>query len=262
MSNRQWNLPAGVAPGTWDYVTSSWIADQYDRYFQDHPLFSVDQAIVTTALGDPKTATLPIVDLGCGTGRALLPLIRQGFAGVGVDLSIAMLKRLKQRAAEEQLPVCCVRANLVDLGCIQEKSFSHGICMFSTLGMIRGREHRIAALREFRRTIHPQGKLVLHVHNYWYNLWDPGGPWWLLRSLGASLFFRDHERGDKQYEYRGLTNMFLHVFSKPEITNDLHQAGWTQLEFIPLKPKTLAAWREPAPGKFFNAVGWVIVCTR
>ncbi len=259
MSNRQWSMPAGVDRGTWDYVSSSWIADQYDKYFKDHPLFSVDQSIISEAFGPPSPSKT-IVDLGCGTGRALLPMVQAGFQGVGVDLSIAMLKQLKQRATESKVSVTSLHANLVDLSCVQRDSFAHGMCLFSTLGMIKGRTNRHQALQEFRRVIQPDGRLVLHVHNYWYNLWDPGGPWWLLKSLVGSAVFRDRERGDKHYEYRGLTNMFLHVFSKPEIRRDLQNAGWKIQRFVPLRPITLEPWTEPAWYKFFNAVGWVIVC--
>jgi SAM-dependent methyltransferase len=39
----------------------------------------------------------PIADLGCGSGRMLVPLARDGHRVVGVDLSGAMLRRAKQR---------------------------------------------------------------------------------------------------------------------------------------------------------------------
>jgi SAM-dependent methyltransferase len=44
----------------------------------------------------------PILELGCGTGRLLLPLARAGYKITGLDSSPAMLERARQRLAEEK----------------------------------------------------------------------------------------------------------------------------------------------------------------
>lgn len=264
MNRRQFCPLPGVDPGTWDYLNSRWIAERYESYFADHPLFAVDQDILTSAFGSPSPDKT-IVDLGCGNGRALLPLIQQGFSGVAVDLSTSMLGEVRDRAKQLNVGVTCVHANLVQLEGLSANCFDHGMCLFSTLGMVHGQSHRVTALKHFRRIIRPSGTLVLHVHNYWYNLFDPGGPWWLLRNLVASGWSRSFgsgklERGDKHYPYRGLPNMFLHVFTRREIQSSLHQSGWTNLEFIPLRPVSLQPWREAAWGKAIRSVGWIIIC--
>ncbi len=43
----------------------------------------------------------PVLELGCGSGRTLLPLAQAGFRVVGLDSSEAMLDRARQRAAAE-----------------------------------------------------------------------------------------------------------------------------------------------------------------
>ncbi len=264
MARRRWNSLPGVDPGTWDYLKSSWIAQRYETYFAQHPLFAVDQEILQQAFGAPH-ADVRIVDLGCGNGRALLPLVSQGFSGLGVDLSLAMLQELRRKSRELGLDVPCVYANLVQLDGIQDRSCNHGMCLFSTLGMIQGQANRVRALQHFRRIICPGGTLVLHVHNYWFNLWDPGGPWWLLKNLGHSAWSQCFgsggvERGDKHYPYRGLNNMFLHVFRRSEIQDDLKSAGWRDITFIPLKPVTMEPWKEAAFAKSIRNVGWMILC--
>jgi len=42
-----------------------------------------------------------VLDLGCGTGRLLLPLVRAGYAVTGVDRSAAMLARCREKLAKE-----------------------------------------------------------------------------------------------------------------------------------------------------------------
>lgn len=259
MSLRNWNLLPGVDPGTWDYVCSKSIADQYDQYFENHPLFAVDNAILNDVFSKPDSAEV-IADFGCGTARALLPQVERGYRGVGIDLSWAMLRRVKDSAAQLNLDVECIQANLVQMQAISDDAFDHGICLFSTLGMIKGRENRQTALKEMARVIRPQGQFVLHIHNYWYNLFDPGGPWWLLRNRLQSLWNKDVEAGDKHYPYRGLTNMFLHVFRESEIKHDLSQAGWEVTRWLPLQPTTLQPWDNRGIYKSLKTVGWIIVC--
>lgn len=45
----------------------------------------------------------PVLELGCGSGRTLLPLAQAGFDVVGLDSSEAMLHKAKERAADEMV---------------------------------------------------------------------------------------------------------------------------------------------------------------
>jgi SAM-dependent methyltransferase len=47
----------------------------------------------------------PILELGCGTGRILIPLAQAGFQVVGIELYPSMLKIARQRIAELDEPV-------------------------------------------------------------------------------------------------------------------------------------------------------------
>lgn len=261
MSLRNWNLPPGVDVGTWDYATSKSIANQYEDYFQDHPLFAVDQQLIDHSLPPPAAETR-VADFGCGTGRALLPLIQRGYQGVAIDLSHAMLRQVRQMASERGLNVDCIHANLVQLDALADHCFDHGICLFSTLGMIKGRRHRKQALGHMQRTIRPGGLLILHVHNYWYNLFDPGGPWWLLKNRVQTMLDSKVEIGDKHYPYRGLTNMFLHVFTQKEIRTDLQNAGWTIRDWHSLEPRTLKVLEGKRWLAQLRTIGWIIVCQK
>lgn len=256
-----WKLPPGVSRGTWDYVHSDRIADDYDAYFEFNDLFEFDVQIVETELRkhlDPTRSC--VVDLGAGTGRALIPLMRQGFQGIAVDLSQRMLEITAKKATAEELPLHCVRSNLVQLEGIRDSTVEGAICLFSTLGMIRGRKNRADVLQHVRRILKPSGVFVLHVHNYWYNLYDPGGPWWLVRNLLRSLVDRDLERGDKYYPYRNVRQMFLHVFTRSELNRELKTAGFSHRDFLPLhftRQRLLTCpWFAPS----LRANGWMVVC--
>src|SRR5262245_14065863 len=47
----------------------------------------------------------PALELGCGTGRVLVPLRERGVAVVGIDVSPDMLDRCRTKCAAQRLPV-------------------------------------------------------------------------------------------------------------------------------------------------------------
>jgi SAM-dependent methyltransferase len=55
----------------------------------------------------------PILDLGCGTGRLLIPLLRDGHRVIGVDLSRAMLARAAARR-RRLAPAAAARGTLLE----------------------------------------------------------------------------------------------------------------------------------------------------
>lgn len=240
----------------WEYVQSPEIADDYDDYFAFNTLFEFDEQVLARHFTPPGV----VIDLGCGTGRALVPLVRRGFRGIAVDLSDRMLAIVREKARQEELPIECVRANLVELDEVADDAADYAICLFSTLGMIQGRDHRRQALDHARRILKPGGLFVMHAHNFWFNLFDPQGPWWVVGNLLRAPFRRDLERGDKYFPYRGVPNMFLHVFTRRELKRSLRRAGFRIREMIPLH--TSRQKRLPLSWLLGNvrANGWIVVC--
>lgn len=253
-----WRLPPGVGRSLWEYAQADHIADQYDTYFAENSLFTFDVAVLRRHFTRPGT----IVDLGAGTGRLLVPFARLGFEGLAVDLSIPMLRVVGQKAREGDLPIDRLLANMTELDCLRDGVADYCISMFSTLGMIRGRENRRRVLGHAHRILKPGGLFVVHVHNRWYNLFVPGGPAWIARNLLQSLFRGDVEPGDKVYDYRGIPGMYLHLFTRGELTRELRRAGFCIRELIPLDTERRHAMRHPWFLGRLRANGWIVVCER
>jgi SAM-dependent methyltransferase len=251
-----WQLPAGVTRGMWEYAQAEHIARDYDEYFAHNRLFEFDDAVIARHFTRPGV----VVDLGAGTGRALVPLARRGFHGIAVDLSTEMLDVIGEKAAVDKLPIDRLRANMVELDCLADGIADYCVCLFSTLGMIRGGENRARAVGHVRRILKPGGRFVLHVHNFWYNLRDPAGPWWVVKSLLRSLVTRDFEAGDKFFDYRQIPNMYLHVFRRGELRRLLRGAGFRIVEFIRLDPQRFRALVRPWFFGDLRANGWIVVC--
>ena len=261
-----WQLPAGVSRGTWDYLQSDRIATDYDAYFADSPIMRLDIEVLRRYLPAVAESMAEeqrpwIADLGCGTGRVARALLPLGYRMINVDLSQAMLREVASRTpAELSHRVRCVHANLVEIDqALEPESIDFAVCLFSSLGMIRGRAHRRRFLSGVRRALKPGGGLMLHVHNRWLSLRDPGGLRWLATSWLGGLVNRDAEFGDRVYAYRGLPAMFLHIYSRRELLADLRAADLPAREVLAIAAtgERLAEPRGPLsrfvrpPGGFF-----------
>lgn len=260
MSSRtpDWQLPPGVGRSLWEYAHADHIAWDYDDYFADNRLFEYDEQVLLRHFTRPGR----LVDLGCGTGRLLLPFARRGFRCLGVDLSEPMLEVTREKADLAGLDVPLVRANLVELDALPAAFADYAILMFSTLGMIRGSENRARVLRHAFRILKPGGLFGCHVHNRWYNLYDPQGRRWLLANRLASWLRRDVEWGDKVYDYRGIPRMTLHVFGQSEFRRALSEAGFHVRELVSLDTHRHRPLPWPWLAGPLRANGWIAVCER
>jgi ubiquinone/menaquinone biosynthesis C-methylase UbiE len=206
-----WQLPAGVDRGLWDYMNSQEMVVNYDAAMAISPLAEADQRFCEKVFQKPGR----LIDLGCGTGRLTHQLARRGFDCLGVDLSNEMLASAKQ----ETSPASFQQANLTDLSMLESQSFDYAACLFSTLGMIIGEENRKKALQEMARILKPDGLFVLHVHNRYY-----------LQGLGLKGFRNGDVTMPQAYGGAPLT---LHHYSKSEIVKELESCN---LKISQVKP--------------------------
>jgi SAM-dependent methyltransferase len=236
-----------VNRGLWDYLHSADVARGYDDALAGSPLFAADEAFVERHCPRPGR----LLDLGCGTGRLLLAFARKGYAVVGVDLSAEMLAVAREKAAAAGVTVGLLRANLAELGILADGAFDAAACLFSTLGMVIGAEQRRRVLAHVFRVLRPGGRFLLHVHNRWFNFWDPQGRRWLLGNAAAALLGRA-ALGDRVMPvHQGVAGLTLHLYSRREAVRSLRRSGFRILEVCPVGLG--AGGRLPWPAWF----GWL-----
>jgi SAM-dependent methyltransferase len=129
------------------------------RFWQDlgrHGLQQVEWEMVRRYL--PATGRL--LDIGCGTGRAVLGLSQKGYIVTGIDLSLPMLQAGRSLGADMQLG----GANLLALP-FANGLFSASLMFFGALQHIPGRHNRRRALAEMARVVKPGGHLILGLDN-------------------------------------------------------------------------------------------------
>ncbi|MBY0524801.1 MAG: methyltransferase domain-containing protein [Gemmataceae bacterium] len=247
-----WQLPPGVNRGLWDYLHDPTLARQYDESLAGTPLLTVDLKFAERHFSRPGR----LIDLGCGTGRLLLPFAARGFWVLGVDLSAEMLRVVGEKAVAAGVTVHRLQANLVQLDGIADASFDYAACLFSTLGMIAGAEARLAVLRHVYRMLRPGGVFVLHAHNRWFSLWDRGGRRWLLRDLFGG-------NGDRPMPaHRGIAGLALHHFTRRELLGLLTETGFEVDAVLPVSLRTDGRLSLPWWFSGLRAYGYLVAARR
>jgi len=108
----------------------------------------------------------PVLELGCGTGRLLLPLARQGHTVTGVDLSPALLAiaRRKLQAAGLEAPVDLRQGDMRTFDA-PHRHYSFAFCTSNTLMHLADPADQRATLANAHRHLRPGGALLLDLFN-------------------------------------------------------------------------------------------------
>ena len=77
------------------------IAETYDEIRQNKPLTKADDVIIEQFLNDCSEQST-IIDVPCGTGRAVHPVLSKGHTYIGVDISEAMLSNCRKKIGNNQ----------------------------------------------------------------------------------------------------------------------------------------------------------------
>lgn len=108
-----------------------------------------------------READGPVLEVGCGTGRVYLELLRAGIDADGFDISEEMLEELERKAAADDLTPTVWQADMTDfdtgrdyaLVMVPFRTFLHNLTLAD----------RTAALQNFRQALEPGGRLALNA---------------------------------------------------------------------------------------------------
>jgi SAM-dependent methyltransferase len=131
------------------------------------PLYDAASSRLRGASGDAafylslaKKTGGPILELGCGSGRVLLPIARAGFDCTGLDPSGTMLARLKKNGAPPNLQL--VQAGMQDFQ-LPKKKFALIYSAFRAFQHLLTVEDELSCLAAARRHLATGGTFALDV---------------------------------------------------------------------------------------------------
>jgi SAM-dependent methyltransferase len=107
----------------------------------------------------------PILELGCGTGRVLLPLAREGYQVTGVEVSSAMLEVARRKIDAEVLAgqVTLVQQDMREL--VLDERFNLAFAAVNSFLHLRNTDEQLATLGRVRHHLNPGGLLLLDLFN-------------------------------------------------------------------------------------------------
>ncbi len=150
-------------------------ASIYDPLYAAHgmELLTDDIPFYLDLAADPRVARgRPVLELGCGTGRVLLPLAREAAAGrgaslaVGLDRTARMLDVARAKIAAEPDAVRgrlrLVRADMAGFG-FRSGPFGLAIVAFRSLVNLPDQATQVRALRAIRDALAPGGRAAIDL---------------------------------------------------------------------------------------------------
>ncbi|MFT3768290.1 MAG: class I SAM-dependent methyltransferase [Minicystis sp.] len=140
-------------------------ADDYDRAIARN--YDAEYSVLRDPSGDrdfyaslARETGGPVLELGCGTGRVLLPIAQEGIECVGLDLSPAMLDVLRAKGPPPNLSLVQASITDYDLGAGRFALIYSAFRVFQHLYTV---EDQLAALACVRRHLSPGGLFAFDV---------------------------------------------------------------------------------------------------
>jgi SAM-dependent methyltransferase len=147
-----------ITKSDWDYRGLA--AECYDLWFGDEPFW--DQAFFGDRIRHNGDGAL---EIGCGTGRLLVPFLRDGLAVAGMDASEEMLAICRAKAARIGVTPTLHRQHMQDMDlAARYRTLFIPACSFQILAE---RDEALGAMRGFHRHLEPGGELLITLMVPW-----------------------------------------------------------------------------------------------
>ena len=154
-----------------------------------------------------------IIDLGCGTGRNLIP--NKNIEYTVVDFSEDQLSQLKKYIEINNINANLLKAEVNNLHQIQDNTFDYGL-FIATLHCIETKEKRKQALEELYRVLKPEAKAIITV-------WDSDDKRFShIKNKGDIYMAWNHDNSAHMRYY--------YLYKKDELKDLIKEAGFKILD--------------------------------
>lgn len=179
--------------------------------------------------------TAPLLEAGCGAGRATLGLWDAGYKNLtAFDFASELIDQARSLAtARGAAAIRFLHADATKLPpeichLMDDKRFGGALFLFNGLMQIPRRARRRAALRHLHRVCAPGAPLLITTHDRDQNQVERA--LWRLEALRWGRGEQDPrllEFGDRYFDEAGVGRTFMHLPDRAEILADFAATGWT-----------------------------------
>ena len=202
----------------------------YARAAHHLGLWASERTLIERYFTDPAA---PLLEAGCGAGRATLGLWDAGYQNLtAFDFATELLDQARSlAAARAAAAIRFVHADATALKkchLLGDTAYDGALFLFNGLMQIPGRENRRAALRGLHELCRPGAPLLFTTHDREQNQVERA--LWRLEALRWERGEQDPrllEFGDRYFEEAGTGRTFMHLPDRAEILADLATTGWT-----------------------------------
>src|SRR5881398_3497862 len=138
-----------------EYIKATYgehLAEVYDQWFGDCEQDAIEQLAKLAGGG-------PALELGIGTGRIALPLAARGIRVHGIDLSEAMVARLRAKPGGDAVTVTIGDFTTTKV----EGTFSLAYLVFNTIMNLTTQDDQVACFQNVAAHLEPGGRFVIEV---------------------------------------------------------------------------------------------------
>ncbi len=234
------------------------VAERYDDGSRD--MFSAEVLEPTVELLAELAGGGRALELGIGTGRVALPLAERGVEVHGIDLSRAMVAKLREKPGGERIPV-----ELGDFASTRvDGTFTLAYLVFNTINNLTTQDAQVACFRNAAAHLEPGGCFLIEVgvpelrrlppgetfhvfdvsETHWgfdeYDVVEQG-----LVSHHFSLVVGRIERSSVPFRYVWAAELDLMAELAGMKLRD-RWAGWSREPFTSESRKHVSVWEKPA----------------
>ncbi|MBV7336901.1 class I SAM-dependent methyltransferase [Chloroflexi bacterium TSY] len=143
------------------------IFDRFARFYdQDYRNYEADLDLVVELAQKSRG---PVLELGCGTGRALVPLAANGIQVTGIDISPALLSiaraKLEDVVQAQKVPPIQIIEDDIRSFSLLKQQFGFAYCVSNTLMHCESQEDQLAVLHNVHRHLALGGLLLIDLFN-------------------------------------------------------------------------------------------------
>jgi len=227
MSNSEQDLIRWKTDAWKDRGMVSWYSD---RMVEDSGPIKLKN-VIETELCERFLQGKTVLDVGIGTGRGSLPLIRKGYALTGTDSSQAMLDECKRLAGDAPIELM--------VGDVQALPFEDGrFDNLVSLNVVTHFPHVERVLQEWKRVVKPNGRMVFDIY-----------------SLDHLSYARGRNVTVDELMARGASTFNMHV-SRESLRAIANRVGLKIVATVPYGSFLGGEYRHPAFSTTLQASNW------